>query len=105
MNKFIFYFPRVLSVIIVLFFGLFILEGLSPEFGWQASLMHLFQTLVILGATIIAWKWPKIGGWFFIIPGLYFLLLIFRNVQFFNLTIGSIFLITGILFLINKKQL
>jgi hypothetical protein len=29
--------------------------------------MHLLVALVALGAAIAAWKWPKIGGWVFVL--------------------------------------
>jgi hypothetical protein len=100
--KIIYWLPRVLAILIVLFFGIFILEGFSPEFSWQDSLSHLFTALVILGLTIVAWKWPKIGGWFFVILGIFF------GVSFHPLwwgfSIGSIPLLAGILFLIEKSK-
>jgi hypothetical protein len=91
---------------------MFILEGFSPGFGWQDSLMHLLMALIALGATIVAWKWPKIGGWIFILLGLKLLLMIFneQSWSWINvMIIGGIPLLTAILFLIegfrksNKK--
>ncbi len=101
MKNFIYYLPRALAILIVVFFSIFILEGFSPEFGWIDSLMHLLVALVALGATIIAWKWPKIGGWIFIIFGLLFLSMAFRSQYWGGLIIGGVPLLTGILFLIE----
>jgi hypothetical protein len=102
MKKFIYYLPRILSILIVSFLALFILEGFSPGFGWQDSLMHLLMALIALGATIVAWKWPKIGGWIFVLLGLKFLLMIFREPSWNNgMIIGGILLLTGILFVIE----
>ncbi len=108
MEKFIYFLPRVLSILIVSFFAVFILEGFSPEFGWQDSLMHLLVALIALGAAIVAWKWPKIGGWIFVLLGLKYLLMIFNSQWWNGLIIGGIPLSTGILFLVegfkkNKK--
>jgi len=53
MKKFIYYLPRILSILIVVFLAMFILEGFSPGFGWQDFLVHLLMTLSALGATIL----------------------------------------------------
>ncbi|MCK9578498.1 hypothetical protein M0R01_03335 [bacterium] len=105
MNKIIYYSSRILSIVIVGFFALFILEGFSPEFTWQDSLSHLVITLVVLGATIVAWKKPVIGCWFFIILGLYYLIFISAPQQYWQgILIGGIPLLTGILFLIEATK-
>jgi hypothetical protein len=98
MKKIIYYLPRVLSLALVLFFGVFILEGLGEGFGWQDSLTHLFSTLVILGLTIVAWKRPRLGGWIFIALGLLF------GLGWGNLWLGGIAALTGILFFISQKK-
>lgn len=101
MKKFIYYLPRILTILIVVFMAIFILEGFSPGFGWQDSLMHLLMTLIALGATILAWKRPKIGGWIFVLLGLKYLLLIFRQQWWNGIIVGGILLLTGILFLME----
>jgi uncharacterized membrane protein SirB2 len=103
MQKFIYYLPRILSILIVSFLALFILEGFSPEFSWQDSLYHLIITLIVLGGTILAWKRPKIGGWIFILLGLLiYLNTIFRQQWWGGIIIGGIPLLTGILFLMER---
>lgn len=99
MKTFIYYLPRTLSMLIVLFFAMFILEGFSPDFGWQDSLAHLILTLVFLAVTIVAWKWPGIGGWIFAAAGIFYLYDNFNLQRPDILIIGGIPLITGILFL------
>jgi type II secretory pathway component PulF len=102
MKKIIYYLPRALAILIVAFLSIFILEGFGPEYGWQDSLMHLLVALIALGAAIAAWKWPKIGGWIFVLLGLKYLLIIFTPQGLWNgAIIGGIPLITGILFLIE----
>jgi hypothetical protein len=102
MKKFIYYLPRALAILIVVFFSIFIFEGFSPEFGWQDSLMHLFVALFALGAAIVAWKWPKVGGWIFVLLGFKYLLIIFTSQGLWNgVIIGGVPLITGILFLVE----
>lgn len=71
MKKIIYYLDRLLSVLIVCFFAAFVLEGFSPQFTWMDSLAHLVPTLIVLGITFVAWKKPKIGGWLFVLFGLF----------------------------------
>ena len=114
MRKIIHWAPRVLSIIIVLFFAIFIAEAFDSEFGLEAGIMHGILTLIALGATILAWKRPKIGGWPFIAFGIFYISQIMaiairegRIGQEFGLNIiGIIPLITGVLFLIDgyKKK-
>lgn len=103
MEKFIYYLPRALAILIIALLSIFILEGFDPEFGWQDSLMHLLITLAALGATVVAWKWPKIGSWFFVLFGLSFLLpMVFYNAQpWSGLIMGGVPLLIGVLFLIE----
>jgi hypothetical protein len=95
MKKILFYLPRIFSIMLVAFFALFILEGFDPNFGWQSGLMHFFLAFVILAVTILAWKKPKLGGWLFIILGLYF-----WN----SLPIATTHIVTGILFIYTTKN-
>jgi hypothetical protein len=101
MKKVIYYLSRVLSILIVCFFAVFILEGFGPDFGWQDSLMHGILAFVVLMATMLAWKKPKIGGWVFIVFGLWYLKTVVAGYWLNGLIIGGIPLITGVLFLIQ----
>lgn len=105
MKKFIYYLPRLLSVVLVIFFALFIAEGFSLDFSWVDSLYHLILTLVVVAIAIIAWKKPNIGGWIFVVLGIFFMIF-FSNPISNGLIIGSVPLVIGILFLIEayKKQ-
>jgi predicted tellurium resistance membrane protein TerC len=100
-QRFVYWLPRFVAVLIVAFFALFILEGFSPEFSWVDSLMHSLLALVALTMTVVAWKWPKVGGWFFVLLGARFLVpsLIGREVS--GLVIGGVPVAAGILFLIE----
>jgi hypothetical protein len=108
MKKFIYYLPRVLSVLIVAFFAMFILEGFDPEFGWQSGLSHALLAFAALLAAIAAWKWPGTGGWIFVAFGAWYLWSIFASGWRGGLVIGGVPLLAGILFLIegskNKKE-
>ncbi len=101
MKKFIHYLPRILSIILIIFFALFIAEGFNPTFSWADSLYHLIITLVVLIITIIAWKKPKIGGWIFVVLGIFFMVFFSKPISN-GLMIGSVPLVIGILFLIEE---
>ena len=93
---------KILSIIIIIFFAFFILEGFSPDFNLMDSLSHLALTLVIVAITILAWKKPHIGGWIFILLGGLYLIDNF-NSHYSNLIIfAGLPILTGTLFLIKK---
>jgi len=101
MKKLLFYLPRILSLIIVIFFAVFILEGIGPDFTWRDSLMHFLLTLVVLAVTLISWKRSKIGGWLFILLGLFWLITLHALTNSIGMIIGGVHLITGLLFLFD----
>lgn len=85
-----------------MFLSMFILEGIGPDFGWMDSLMHGLVALVAFIATVVAWKWPKIGGWIFVLAGIKFLLPSFWNAKsWLDWALSSIPICIGILFLLE----
>lgn len=102
MNKFLYWLPRVLAILITAFFYMFVLEGFMPGFGWADALAHFVLATVVLLVTILAWKKPKVGGFVFAIVGIRFLIpAVFRTPSLDSLIIGGIPLLTGILFIIE----
>lgn len=102
MKKFIYYLPRILAIIITGFFYMFVLEGFSPEFSWADALPHFVMATVILGITIVSWKWPKIGGFIWLVPGLFYLIIMLsRQGNWMFVWIPLILIIVGILFLVE----
>ena len=99
MNKFIHYAPRVMSIIVVFFFALFILEAFDPEFGWQSGLGHAALALAAAGVTYAASRWPKIGGWIFVAFGIWYEISVIRAGWYGGLVMGAVPIIIGALFL------
>jgi hypothetical protein len=105
-QKLLFYFPRILSIIFILFISIFALDVFGeykiPEVLW-ALVMHLIPTFILIALTILAWKKPKAGGIAFIVLSL-ISTIFFKTYQ----NIISLILIslppfaTGILFYISK---
>ncbi|MHC1716998.1 MAG: hypothetical protein AB9915_03915 [Candidatus Dojkabacteria bacterium] len=94
------YISRFLSILVVIFFGIFILEGFSDGFNTFDSLSHLFLTVLVLLISLGSWKWPKIGGWLFAVLGLFFMYF-FSPFIWAGLLIGGVVLIAGVLFLLE----
>jgi len=101
---FIYYLPRGLAILMVAFAGLFVLEGFSPEFSWGDVLSHAVLALAVLVVTVVAWRWPRVGGWLFVLMSIQPLSAI-RSAEWSGVIIGSVPLLTGILFLIEGFNL
>ena len=122
-QKFLYWLPRILCIIAILFISLFALDAFQPNLTiWQqigAFLIHLIPSFILLTFLLIAWKWEYIGGIIFIVIGLGLSPFIFKHNYDMNhsvwmslgviLTITIPFVIVGILFIIshfkNKKAL
>lgn len=107
MQKFVYYLPRFLASLVTLFLFLFVLEGFSPEFGWQSGLAHFVIASVMLLFTILAWKKPKIGGWIFLALGIYYLIITTSQGYWqMSLPLSLPMILSGILFLVEgfKKK-
>ncbi|MFH1827015.1 MAG: hypothetical protein ABH812_01105 [bacterium] len=101
--------PRVLSILFTLFIGIFALDVFSEGYNVSelliAFIMHSIPTFFFALVTYVSWKKPKIGGIIFIILAILtiFAFGTYKHVFSF-LTITAIPLITGILFLLNKRS-
>jgi hypothetical protein len=69
--KFLFWIPRIFTILAILFMFIFSLDAFSGDetFGKKmlGFLMHNIPVLLLIGVLIIAWKWEVIGGIIFII--------------------------------------
>jgi len=114
-NKFIYWTPRVLSIIFVLFLILMSLDVFSSELSfWQtlgALFIHNIPALVLLIVLLMSWKYEIVGGITFILAGILYIILLMRNpFEWYMLSwaiqISGIAFFIGILFLIGwfKKK-
>jgi hypothetical protein len=120
LNKFIYWPPRVLSIMFLLFLTLFSLDIFDMDLGFWGTILGLFMhnipTLVLLIVLIISWKYEIVGGIAFISAGMLYitniLITILRNstheweMLSWAMIIAGPALLIGILFLINwfKKK-
>ncbi|MBM2817218.1 MAG: hypothetical protein HW421_3980 [Ignavibacteria bacterium] len=106
--KFIYWSPRVLCIITILFLSLFALDVFQEHHGFfhiiLALLIHLIPSLLILVILIISWQREWIGGFLFNILGILYIVSAWGNfpISVYFLISGPLFL-TGILFLINWR--
>ena len=117
-NKFIYWTPRILSIIFICFLALFSLDVISPELSfWQIVVglfMHNIPVFILLAVLLISWKHEIVGGIVFILAGLlYSGLSIIRIIMsnpvewymlFWSLQIAGPAFLIGILFIINWRR-
>jgi len=107
MKKFLYWAPRILSISLAVFISIFALDVFDGEYsGWRLALafiIHLLPTIVTAIFIAIAWKWEKIGGWFFLGLGLAFIYIGgFEPMAIFIVTLPL--LITGAMFLLHHYK-
>ena len=80
-TKVLYWTPRILCILAILFISLFALDSFSSERSfWQnvaAFLMHLIPSFALLAVLIVAWKWEKVGGIILTIIGLAWCVFVF----------------------------
>jgi len=82
-NGWIYWTPRILAILLILFLALFSLDVFDMNLGfWETAtglLIHNIPSLVLLIVLAIAWKYEIVGGVVFTLSGISFVVLhIFR---------------------------
>jgi len=118
-NKYIYWAPRILSIIFILFLMLFSLDIFEMNLNFWGTLLGLFMhnipALILLVIVIISWKREIVGGIAFILAGILYIAFILMNIittgfewyyLAWALQISGITFFIGILYLINwdKKK-
>jgi len=106
MNKFFYWTPRVLTIIFILFLGLFALDAFDGDESLVKKLgdffIHLIPNLVLILILILAWKWEWIGTIAFILIGIAYIVLFWGKFPALTyLTIAGPLFLIGILFWLN----
>lgn len=104
-NKFLYWTPRILSLLYVGFLCLFSLDGFN-EFNGLSTLfllfMHLLIPLVVLVATIVAWKRDLVGTAIFFFFAVYYVYMVGLDRHWsWYASISGPALVIGILYLLN----
>lgn len=109
-NKYLYWAPRVLAILFIMFISIFALDVFGEGYGFLellvALFMHLIPVFILAAVLLIAWRWEKIGGIIFILLGLLFTFFFhtYRDLIGFLIISGPVFLI-GVLFLISKAKI
>ncbi len=104
-NKILYWAPRVLSLLFVAFLCLFSLDGFTEYKGWEtilALLIHLSVPIIVLLATIWAWKKDLVGVVMFFGFAIYYVYTVGLNRHWsWYVAISGPAVVIGVLFLIN----
>lgn len=105
-QKVIYWLPRVLSVLFIVFISLFALDVFNEGFSFnaiKALLIHLFPVYILIAVVIIAWKWEIIGGLIYFFLGIFYIIMMRHNFHIsWALIISGPLFLTGLLFILNK---
>lgn len=118
LSKVVYWTPRLLCILAILFISLFSLDAFAPGLTlWQqlgAFFMHMIPSFVLTALLAYAWRNEKSGGIIFLLIGLIFSPLIFNwNYRMNNsvwISLGIIaaitlpFVVVGILFLMHHSM-
>ena len=114
-NKYLYWTPRILSIVFILFLMLFSLDVFDMKLGFFGTIVGLFMhnipALFLLIILIISWKYEIVGGIAFILAGLLYIALLMRSpfewyMLLWAIQIAGIAFFIGVLFLIGwfKKK-
>jgi len=116
-NKFIFWTPRILAILFILFLAMFSLDIFGNNYTfWETVLglfMHNIPVFILLTLLIISWKHELVGAVTFILAGVLYIAMILINalkgsfewyMLSWSLTIAGPAFLVGYLFFLNWKQ-
>ncbi len=114
MRKCLYWAPRILSIIFILFISLFALDIFDLKLGFWGTLlglfMHLIPSFILIIILIISWKHEIIGGIAFIFAGLIYIVNLFISSNFewymlsWSVIIAGPAFIIGVLWILNWKR-
>lgn len=83
-NKFIYWIPRILSIVFIAFLALFSLDVITPDLSfWQivlGLLIHNIPVFILIIILIIAWHCEIVGGITFILAGILYLIFVLKTI-------------------------
>ena len=99
LRLFLFWAPRGLTILFILFLGLFALDVFGEGHGFWGTLvalfMHLIPNMVVLVVLVLAWRWEWIGAVLFAGLGIFYIVWAWGKFH-----ISAYLVISGPLFLV-----
>jgi hypothetical protein len=84
-SRFVYWTPRILSILLILFLALFSLDVFESASNTQEALlrllMHNIPALILTGALIISWRHEIVGAVAFIFVGLLYIIITAINLS------------------------
>ena len=109
MLKILYWAPRVVGILAILFISSFALdvfqEGVPAAQILLGLVMHLIPSFVLIIILVIAWKYELVGGILFVAISFIPFFLLSRNLLWVNMLLCVPFLLTGILFLVSSHRM
>jgi hypothetical protein len=105
----LFWAPRILAILYILFISLFALDVFGEDYGFLVTIfalfMHLIPSFFLLAGLFIAWKRPLAGGMLFLLLSLLFTIFFhtYRRLDAFLLLSFPLLLLSS-LFLLDSKS-
>jgi hypothetical protein len=96
MKKIIYWLPRVLAILFIIFMSVFALDAFSEPQWFVPLLMHLIPSFILIILTVVAWKFEMVGGILFLVGGLV------MSIFYHSLIIASPAFFIGVAFLISN---
>ena len=104
-NKYLYWIPRILAVIYILFLMMFSLDVFELGLGfWETALglfMHNIPALILVAVLIISWKYEIVGGIAFVAGGLFYIYVLLTSPQLGWHMLPAAMIISGPAFLIG----
>lgn len=114
-SKLLYWTPRLLSILFILFLAIFSLDVFTPEATVKDIVIGLFihniPSLILIIVLVISWKYEIVGGITFVLMGLAYMIMVANNQSLllaltWSFAIAGPAFVIGILFMINwfKKK-
>jgi hypothetical protein len=83
-NRFVYWTPRILSILFLLFLAMFSLDVFDMDLGIWGTVaglfMHNIPTFILLAVVILSWKREIVGGVAFILAGIAYIGVLLKTI-------------------------
>ena len=105
LKSFLFWAPRILGILFILFVSLFALDIFEMGLGFWGTVvglfMHLLPSIVMMIALALGWRWEWVGAAFFAAVGAWFLRISTPGDVMYYIVFVGVPLLIAVLFLVG----